>query len=57
MMSLGDLGYCLERILCLYMDLYIGVAYLINWIHNRKCQVDKKIDMIKFNDFCRPVIV
>lgn len=38
MMFLDDLEYCLERILCLYMDLYIRVAYLIDWIHNRKCQ-------------------
>lgn len=36
--ALGDLVYCLERILCLYMDLYIRVAYLIDWIHNRKYQ-------------------
>ena len=57
MMFLGDLGCCSERILCLYMDLYMGVAYLIDWIHNRKYQVDKKFDMVKFNDFCRPVIV
>lgn len=34
MMFLDDLEYCLERILCLYMDLYIRVAYLIDWIHN-----------------------
>ena len=58
MIFLGNLGYCLERILCLYLytDLYIRVAYLLDWIHNRKYQVDKKLDMIKFNDFCRPVI-
>lgn len=38
MIFLGNLGYCLERILCLYMDLYIRVEYLVDWIHNRKCQ-------------------
>ena len=38
MMFLDDLEYCLERILCLYIDLYIRVAYLIDWIHNRKYQ-------------------
>lgn len=43
MIFLGDLVYCLERILCLY----IRVAYLIDWIHNRKCQANKKLDMIK----------
>ena len=47
MIFLGDLVYCLERILCLYMDLYIRVTYLIDWIHNRKCQANKKLDMIK----------
>lgn len=31
------------------MDLYIRVAYLIDWIHNRKCQANKMEELTAYD--------